>query len=88
MRFLICQPWEKCGGDEDGKSDGYTLHCSQEDYKTFMKHYWQKLASYTTETYSIPLEKPYTCAMYVTVYIEVKKMKHGKWFRDASPKKY
>ena len=88
MRIVLCQEWEKCGGGEDGKSDGYTLHCSYKDYQIFIKHYWQKIASYTTEVYSIPSGKPYECAVYVTVYIEIKQMKYGKWFRGALPKKY
>ncbi len=63
MPKVVCQEWEESehepGWGTTVRSDGYSLHLTEEDRLAFIKRYWDGMPKGTPSEYSRPNGEPY-----------------------------
>ncbi len=60
---VICQKWEESELGWGVRPDGYSLHLSMDDRKSFIKAYWDSMPGQTPDEYSRPSGVPYTATV-------------------------
>lgn len=70
---VICQKWEESERGWGVRPDGYSLHLTLGDCKSYIKAYWKKMPDAVPDEYSRPSGDPYECEIDNKIYLQIKK---------------
>jgi hypothetical protein len=82
---LICQKWVESERGWGTRPDGYSLHVTDEDRRSFVKEYWKEMPDVVPDEYSRPDGTPYLIEVNEETYKLVKRTKNGERFFDTAP---
>lgn len=79
---VLCQKWMESERGWGTRPDGYSLHCTDEDRKAYIKEYWARMPEARTpdeipEEYSKPDGTPYWCEVDEETFQKIKASKNG-----------
>ena len=77
MAQVIVQKWEESERGWSTRPDGYSLHITEEQLKTFIKEYWDRMPNETPDEYSRPDGTPYTAEVNFETFKKVLESKNG-----------
>ena len=74
---MIVQEWLESERGWGTRPDGWSLHETEEDLKTYVARYWQLMPDYVPDEYSRPVGDPVTAEVPQELVDRVKKSDYG-----------
>jgi len=83
--FVYCQEWEKSRSDCDPTLEGYSLHFSLKDLRTFVEEHWSNMPENVPDEYLRPCGDPYLCKIELSQYGGILSSEYGQRFSGKPP---
>lgn len=82
-RVAICQKWEESERGWGVRSDGYSVHLTEDDRAAYIAAYWDRMPSSVPDEYERPAGVPYICEIDADLYQQLAEGKNqGLRFYD------
>ena len=79
---VMCQKWEESERGWGTRPDGYSLHLSINELKSYIESYWNSMPDKIPDEYSYPSGTPYECYVSEEIFLGVKNGKNKSHSND------
>ncbi len=80
LEEIVYVSWEESERGWGTRPDGCSLHLDEQDYKTFLKEYWDSMPEEVPDEYSRPAGRPVKAYVYPGLYLKIEESKKGLRF--------